>query len=372
MSTAIENQTTAKIIPLRRRTNPKIYVKAAAMLLAALLPMAAVYFFILKPQGNHSQAALTLQKERNNNEPPASIDTLRSLVKSREFDRADSLLPTALEAAQRAKNTALESELTYLQGRVLGGRGQFERAIAVLHEAIRLATAGNRPDLELPPRATLATIHHALDLNEEARDEAAKLVKLATALGNTLQQATGLQLLAISEFLVNRSPQAENMLQESVQLAKQQNNAYYVAAGLTYLGVIYTEQRQFQKAERYFREAILNGKKANNAQQQANALAIINGYYARSLAVARQLGKAADHYQQAIAFAQEAKVQEQLFLAQLHFGLGDCLQLTGKRQEAKQVVAKAKQLETIASQRCERNNTFLSVAVNRKPIICAR
>jgi len=370
MSTAIENQTTAKIIPLRRRTNPKIYVKAAAMLLAALLPMATVYFFILKPQENHSQAVLTLQKERNNNEPPASIETLRTLIKSREFDKAEALLPQALEAAQFAQNRTLQSELLYFQGRILSNRSEFQAAIKLLQKSLELAA--DRPESQLAPLFTLASIHHALDQNQEARDKAAKVVEMATRLGNPLNRLAGLHLLGISEFLVSRSPQAEISLQQAIDLAREQQNFYYLPFSLAYLGVIRTEQHRFKDANQYFRQATMTAEKVTNNLQRAKALAIVYGYYARSLAVEGKYNKAADYYQLAIAYAREANDQQALFISQLHYGLSDCLKLQGQHQQSVEILAKAKKLETQAAQQCEHNNTFLSVALNRRPLVCIK
>jgi len=372
VSTPTDDQATAKIIPLRRRTRPQIYLKAAAMLLAALIPMAAVYFFMLKPEGNHSQGALILQKERNNNESPANIETLSTLVKSREFDKAEPLLKQAIDQARQANNHGVESELTYLQGRMMSARGNLDSAREILLESLRLAELANKPELKLPPLITIATIYHILDQNNDALITARQVVDIAESVNQPLQKLKGLQLMGISVFLTSRSLEAENILEESVKLAKEQNSSYYLSASLTYLGIIRNEQRRFRDAEAYFRKAIMIAKQEGNAQQRANGLAIINGYYGRSLATAGNGSKASEHYQQAILLAQEAKEQQSLFLSQLHSGLGDSLKLEGKQEQAEQAMAKAKKLERQATERCERGNTFLSVAVNRTPTICKK
>ncbi|MEW6736198.1 MAG: tetratricopeptide repeat protein [Acidobacteriota bacterium] len=304
---------------------------------------------------------------------PATIEAIRELVKAREYDQAEALLPAAMEAARRAGDIAGESELLYLNGRLLSDQAVFDQAIFMLQEANRLAVVANRPDLEVSPTLVLANTYHILDNNVQAREYAAKVVELATRLGRPVEQMAGLQMLGLSEFMVSRSTQAEEFLQRSLILAQQHQNSILLAHSLAYLGVVRTGQRRFNEAEAYFLQALALADKVAEPKQQARVRMMAYGYYARTQALARKHAQAADYYRQAIVFARQANTQQSLLLSQLHQGLYEALMLQGQRDdEAREAMALYKHYEEEASQRCERTNTFMSFAIARKPLVCGR
>jgi tetratricopeptide (TPR) repeat protein len=297
---------------------------------------------------------------------PELIKEIETLVKHQAGDQAQKLLTPALKQAEASKDPVAQSKLLYLQGRIFSQRAEFARAIVTLKQAITLATPLNKPELFLAPEITLANIYHVTDQNAKAALEARVCLKFALETNNITYQIASLQTAAISEFLAYRSTSAEASLQKSILLAEQQKDFYNASYGYIYLGVIKTEQRQFAQADRWFDQALTIIGNVDSLQRQFYLEFVVNGYYARSKALAGKIIQATNLYHLAINRARQAGVKQYLTLSQLHHGLAQCLSAQGQIKESERETAKAELLEEEALHNCESSNTALSFALNRK------
>jgi tetratricopeptide (TPR) repeat protein len=297
---------------------------------------------------------------------PANLQQIEELVKSRELDVAQGLLLPALAQARATNNKAMQVKLLYLQGRIYGERADFGRAIVTLQETIELAKSLTDIKLLLQPTFTLSTIYYVTDQNAAAATQAANCLALAQQCHDLFYQSASLQMLAISQFVANRSPQSEEMLRQSLQLALACKNSDYVLQGYTYLGFVKTERKQYLEAAKWFDKALEFTRQEAEPQKRVYLAFTVEGYYARLQALAGNLPSAIRLYQRAIEHANKAKVVQHLALSQLYRGLGTCYAQQKQQLNAERAFAKSEVLEEEAYKRCETNNTAMSFALERQ------
>jgi hypothetical protein len=87
--------------------------------------------------------------------------------------------------------------------------------------------------------------------------------------------------------------------------------------------------------------------------------------------MAGKANQAISSYNQALAFAAQANIKQNLMLSQFHQGLGECLKAKGDIAHSETELAMAKSLANIARDHCETNNALLSFAIIRTiPVRC--
>jgi tetratricopeptide (TPR) repeat protein len=297
---------------------------------------------------------------------PELIKEIEGLVKHQASDQAQTLLTPAIKQAEKIDDKAALAQLLYLQGRVYSQKAEFSRAISILKQAITIASTANKPRLLLGPQITLAGIYHVTDQNAEAANYAKQCLSLARTVNDPFYEVVSLQTLGISSFLIDHSSKAETIIKESLKLASQVQAYDRVIYGYIYLGVIQTESKKLPQAITYFDQALATLVSVNDNQRRTYLESTINGYYARTQAVAGNTVKATQLYNAAISQAIAAGVQQRLSLSQMRQGLAECYRVQGNFLAANKEVAIATELEKEATEFCETGNTILSFAITRK------
>jgi hypothetical protein len=373
---------------------PRRSLTAAAM--ALLLAGGAVYYFRERslwppttPQTNWAIGVTTdRDADANHNEnlelvePSASgqataparpltpelIKEIEGLVKSQASDQAQQLLTPALRQAEASNDRASQAKLLYLQGRIYSDRADFSRAIATLKHAIDVAITINKPDLMVNPEIALANIYHVQDQNVAAAAHARQGLELARKILSPAHEVVSLRILAISEFFAYKSSESEKLLELSIKIAQDKLTADQTIQSYIYLGVLATENRYFRQAKQHFDYALLATSGIKTSQQQAYFGAVINGYYARSQALAGNNRKAIALYRLAIEQASRAGIKQKLALSQLNQGLAESYLAQGSKIQSEQTAKLAAMLAGEALKFCETNNTALSFAIRRQAI----
>jgi tetratricopeptide (TPR) repeat protein len=336
----------------------------------------AYYQFQPGGDGNNSRAGVDLpaaqQKVDKNGEKnlltEEAIKEIETLVKSREIDKAQALLTPALKQAYFSNDKLAQVKLLYLQGRIFGEKANFQEAITTLNQAIAIAKPLNDPNLLLGPVINLANIYHVTDQNVAAAEQAQKCLALALQAKNLSYQVASLQSLAINGFLAHQAILSEQLLEQSISLAQQQNDFYTMAHGYAYLGIIKTELHKFDLATEQFNKALGLVSLLDTLPKRAYLEFVINGYYARSQALAGNTKAAIKLYQVAITKAQIAGVRQYLALSQLNYGLAQCLRAQNQTIEAEKTLVKAELFEEEAYKRCEAANLAMSFALVRQMV----
>jgi hypothetical protein len=372
---AVANDAEITVAPAKLRSRAFLKVAAAVLLGTFVVAPLAYYQFQPGGDGNNSRAGVDLpaaqQKVDKNGEKnlltEEAIKEIETLVKSRETDKAQTLLRTAIKQAYSSNDNVAKAKLLYLQGRVFSQKGDLFGAIAVLKQAIGAAEPFNQTLLLLEPTLLLANLYHFTDQNAEAAEQAQKAFSLARTIDHP-HQALSLQILSLSQFFAHQSLNPEKLLEKSITLAQRYQDNNYLVQGYTYLGVVKTERKQFKEAKQYFRQALEKSQTGNSTQRLAYLQAGIKGYLARCEALSNNPQEAVNLYLDAISLAAQAGVQQYLALSQFHQGLSDCYKILGNTEQAAKALGKAEVLEEEAHKRCEANNTALSFALSRKPI----
>jgi tetratricopeptide (TPR) repeat protein len=370
----VANDAEITVAPAKLRS--RAFLKVAAAVLLGTLVVAPLAYYQFQPggDGNNSRAGVDLpttqQKADKNGEKnlltEEAIKEIETLVKDLQLEKAQALLTPALQQAYLSDNKPVFSKLLYLQSRLLSEKSDFFGAVANLKQSIDIAKSINNHALLLSPTLLLANIYHVMDDNESAAEQARNSLSLAIENKSVPHQIVSMQTLALSVATTNKSSAADRLLVQSIDLAQQNKDFYRVVYGYTYLGILKTERRQFSEASSWFKKALETINLNNDQQSQTYLQHIVNGYYARSQALAGNRTKAINLYRIAIAAAKQAGVQQYLALSQLHYGLAECLQAEGKLLDAEHNLAKSEVLEEEAHKRCELNNTILSFALKRR------
>jgi tetratricopeptide (TPR) repeat protein len=311
-------------------------------------------------------ALATLENGYQDEQLPTLIKKLETLVKHRETQLAQQLLPQLLRQAEANNDKPAQAKLLYLQGRIYSQTAQFNAAIAIFKQTIAMAQTLNEPQLLLGPTIGLAKIYSLTDRNALAAEHAQRSLDLARLAQHQLYQIESLQVLALSQFLASKSSDSLLPLQQSIDLARAAHSTDYLIQGYNFMGIIHTERRAFSVAEKWFKQALNLANTVVDYQQQAFLKYTTNGYYARSQALAGKINKAADLYTLALTQAYAGRVEQLLALSQLKAGLSECYRLKGSKLQAEQTLVESQMLEEQAQEKCEVNNKFLSFAVNRK------
>jgi tetratricopeptide (TPR) repeat protein len=372
---AVANDAEITAAPAKLRSRAFLKVAAAVLLGTFVVAPLAYYQFQSGGDGNNSRAGVDLpaaqQKADKNGEKnlltEEAIKEIETLVKSRETDKAQTLLRTAIKQAYSSNDNVAKAKLLYLQGRVFSQKGDLFGAIAVLKQSIGAAQSLNQPTLLLGPSSMLANLYHFTDQNAAAAEQAQKTLSLARTTDQPLHQALSLQILGLSQFFAYQAPNVEKLLEESIAIAQKHQGYDYVVQGYTYLGVVKTERKQFKEAKQYFRQALEKSQTGNSTQHLAYLQAGIKGYFARCEALSNNPQEAVNLYLDAINLANQGGVQQYLALSQFHQGLSDCYKILGNLEESARAGGKAEILEEEAHKRCEIYNTGLGFALSRKP-----
>jgi tetratricopeptide (TPR) repeat protein len=297
-----------------------------------------------------------------------AIKEIETLVKDFQFEKAETLLAPAIKQAYSFDNKLAQVKLLYLQGRIFSEKSNPTKAIAILNQAIAIAKQLNNPNLLLGPVITLANIYHVTDQNVAAAEQAQRCLTLAQQTKNLPYQVASLQSLAINGFFAHQAILAEPLLEQSIGLAQQQNDFYTMAHGYAYLGIIKTELHKFDLATEQFKKALSLISFIEAPQKRAYLELVINGYYARSQALAGNTKLAIGLYQSAIAKINTAGVRQYLALSQLNYGLAQCLRAQNQTIEAEKTLVKAELFEEEAYKHCETANLAMSFALVRQVV----
>jgi hypothetical protein len=299
---------------------------------------------------------------------PELIKEIEGLVKHQATDQAQKLLTPALRQAEINNDRVAQAKLLYLQGRVFSDKADFSRAIATLKAAIDVANSLNKPELMINPEIALANIYHVQDQNVAAAAHARRSLELARKSLSLLHEVVSLRILAISEFFAYKSSESEKLLDLSIKIAQDKLPTDQTAQSYIYLGVIATENSNFARAKQYFEYALLTTNGTKDPQQRAYSAAIINGYYARSQALAGNSKKAITLYTLAIQQANRAGIKQKLALSQLNEGLAESYLAQGNKTQSAETAKLAAKLANEALKFCETNNTALSFAIERRAV----
>jgi hypothetical protein len=354
----------------------------AAGFAAALLAGLATYYWMLPPADPHSaksaiainsaaRANANLDNYASDAARPLTAELIKEiekLVKSFQFEKAELLLNPALKKAYASNDKVAQVKLLYLQGQIFSEKTSLSKAIATLNQAIGIANQLNDPHLLLGPVLTLANIYHITDQNAAAAAQAQKCLKLAQQTQNLPYQIASLQSLAINSFLAHQSIPSEELLEQSITLAQQQKDFYTMAHGYAYLGIIKTERSQFDVAKQHFHKALDLVGSISDFQRRDYLGFVINGYYARSQALAGNTKLAIALYQLAITKLNAAGVRQYLSLSQLNYGLSQCLRAQNRTLEAEKTLVKAELFSDEAYKRCELGNLAMSFALVRQVV----
>jgi tetratricopeptide (TPR) repeat protein len=364
-------------------TSPSRGQLAAA--LATLLLLGGVgYYFSLPPTSPPSstitgvikssasedikQDLLTTQLESLQQQPLSAkiFQEIEQLIKQRETEKAQVLIPALLRQAEATGDKVAQAKLLYFQGRIFSQTGNFPESILILQKAIQIAKSLNNPELLTSPLLLLANIYHFTDQNATAAEQARQCLQLAQTTNQPLAQALSLQIIAISELFAYDSSESEDLVKQSIAIAQQHEGYEYVLQGFNYLGIINTERGQYQVAKKYFERALAEANNVPNSRQRAILQFTVQGYYARSQALAGNINKAVTLYVSSIQLAQQLDLRQRLALSQLNYGLGECLKIQGNGWKSEKALLRAKTLEEQAHKDCEINNTFMSFSIKRK------
>ncbi|MEW6734618.1 MAG: tetratricopeptide repeat protein [Acidobacteriota bacterium] len=293
------------------------------------------------------------------------VQIVKYLNKMDAISDAQNLLQNTLDRTIEHRHLFLQADLLRWKGELLSNTSEFDKAIEVLEESIRIAKPLNVPNFLIKPSLILATIYYVVNDNEHAFQQAHTTLNACLATNSPVPIQI-LQVLGVSAFNLNSPSLAELYLQHSISLAQKQGNYSYLSLSYAFSGILQAEQNHATKAQERFTKASQSlAQIADNSARSRVEFAVV-GYQARAQMLAGQTDKAIELYQRAIDLGKQTNVQQMLSLSQLHQGMGECLMAKGDKDRARIELETAVAFDHKAREGLEQNNAFLTFAVTRK------